>query len=89
MKRPILAVMATVAITAAAGLGGCSSTKSLNSTLMTLSKVYAHCHHTVSYSASIGPMNPTSGAQLQGQIDCPALQVGADGKPLPPSAPAQ
>ncbi len=39
--------------------------------LKALGEAYDHCERIVSYSASIGALNPGSGATINGQIRCP------------------
>ena len=77
-----------VAAASASLLAGCGTTTvaSINSTLDTLAKDYAPCDRTVNYSASVGAMNPGSGAQVQGTIHCPPHNP--DGSPLPATSAA-
>ena len=60
-----------VVFAAVLSLGGCA-TADLNATLDTLAKNYAHCERTVNYTATVGPINPASGAMVSGTVHCPA-----------------
>lgn len=55
---------------AAASLSGCASASPVE-VLEVLGRTYAHCERTVTYSASIGPLNPASGGQISGVVKCP------------------
>lgn len=58
---------------AALPLGACGTTSGAVNLINAVEKNLDHCHHTVTYAASVGAMNPGSGAQIQGTIDCPAV----------------
>lgn len=66
-------------------LSGCVSAGSLNATLDTLARNYAHCERTVTYMATMGPINPASGAQISGTVHCPPVSVAPPtASPIPP-----
>jgi outer membrane lipoprotein SlyB len=73
MRVLLLAAAAVMSCT----LGGCANTSGAVNLLNTLEQNYAHCHHTVTYNATVGAMNPGSGAMVQGTIDCPAIPPAA------------
>lgn len=77
--RPFLAV-AVLAVSMS--LAGCMTGKADPvAVLDALGRNYAHCERTVSYAATVGPVNPSSGATINGTVRCPAqptpLAVGA------------
>lgn len=77
MKRILFA---GAAIAAALSLSACSSVNSDPAALVkALGEAYSHCERLVSYSASVGALNPGSGATVNGQIRCPAKA-----EPTPP-----
>lgn len=64
-------MLKAIALSAAAlSLSACASTSPV-AVLEVLGKTYAHCERTVTYSASVGPLNPTSGGQINGTVRCP------------------
>lgn len=56
----------------AVSLSACASTSPV-AVLEVLGKTYAHCERTVTYSASVGPLNPSSGGQINGTVRCPPV----------------
>lgn len=74
MRR--LAIFA-VPLAASLALAGCASgsTDNLTKVMNTFSSNYAHCKHSVTYSAILGGMNPASGISVQGTIDCPPVSA--------------
>lgn len=65
--------------TAAVGLSGCSTLTGGQgdplAVLEALGKLYGHCERTVTYAASVGPLNPGSGATVNGSVRCPATTL--------------
>lgn len=55
---------------AALSLTACASASPVE-VLEVLGKAYGHCERTVTYSASVGPLNPASGGQINGTVKCP------------------
>lgn len=55
---------------AALSLSACASA-SPEDVLRVLGEAYGHCERTVTYSASVGPLNPSSGGQINGTVKCP------------------
>ena len=67
IRRPLIIAAAVASL----ALVACSTTN-VESLLTTFSKDYAHCNHTLNYSANIGGLGGTAtGAQMQGTINCP------------------
>ncbi len=93
MKRFLLATAALAVV----GLGGCASVtkaQNINSFITTLSQT--NCHVTGTFAATVGAMNPGSGANLTTSIDCPnggasnsttTTNVKPGPEPLPPPVP--
>lgn len=75
--------IAAALIAATLPLGACASTSGAVNLINAVEKNLDHCHHTVTYAASVGAMNPGSGAQIQGTIDCPATSDAATAAPAP------
>lgn len=69
MRRALLLAGVGAAALSLAGCASSQSASSLDSFITTMSKT--NCHVTLSTSASVGVMNPGSGAQFQAQADCP------------------
>lgn len=82
MKRSV--ILAGVAV-ACLGLGGCATGNSDPAAFIkAFGEAYNHCERLVSYSASVGALNPGSGATVNGQIRCPAKEAPAAAPPAPP-----
>lgn len=82
MKRALILGAAAVACL---GLSACSTVASdPAAVLKALGDNYAHCERIVSYSASVGALNPASGATISGQVRCPPKEAPA-AAPTPPS----
>lgn len=64
-------------------LAACANTSGAVNLINAVETNLNHCHHTVTYSASVGALNPGSGATVQGNIDCPA----ASPAPTTPATP--
>jgi hypothetical protein len=81
MNRSV--TLAGVAL-ACLGLGGCATGNSDPAAFIkAFGEAYSHCERLVSYSASVGALNPGSGATVNGQIRCPAKEAPA-AEPTPP-----
>lgn len=81
MKRALLTGAAAVACLS---LGGCATGNSDPAAFIkAFGEAYSHCERLVSYSASVGALNPGSGATVNGQIRCPAKEAPA-AEPTPP-----
>lgn len=81
MKRSV--ILAGVAL-ACLGLGGCATGNTdPAAVLKALGDTYAHCERIVTYQASVGALNPASGATISGQVRCPPREAPA----VPPIAP--
>jgi len=79
MKRFLLLGAAAVACLS---LSACSTVASDPAAILkALGDNYAHCERIVSYSASVGALNPASGATISGQVRCPPKTVA---EPTPP-----
>lgn len=82
MNRSV--TLAGVAL-ACLALGGCSTTNADPAAFVkAFGEAYSHCERLVSYSASVGALNPSSGATINGQIRCPP-QTQAPA--VPPTSP--
>jgi hypothetical protein len=82
MKRALLMGAAAVACL---GLGGCATGNSDPAAFIkAFGEAYSHCERLVSYSASVGALNPGSGATVNGQIRCPAKEAPAAAPQSPP-----
>lgn len=82
MKRSV--ILAGVAL-ACLGLGGCATGNSDPAAFIkAFGEAYSHCERLVSYSASVGALNPGSGATVNGQIRCPAKEAPAAAPQSPP-----
>lgn len=82
MKRAILFAGAALACLS---LGGCATANTdPAAVLKALGEVYGHCERIVSYSASVGALNPGSGATINGQVRCPAKDATAAAPVSPP-----
>lgn len=69
MKRSV--ILAGVAL-ACLALGGCATGNTdPAAVLKALGDTYAHCERIVTYQASVGALNPASGATISGQVRCP------------------
>ena len=69
MKRALLMGAAAVAFLS---LGGCATGNTdPAAVLKALGDTYAHCERIVTYQASVGALNPASGATISGQVRCP------------------
>jgi len=68
MKRTVRLATLASAIAAALLVTGCA--QGPEKVLETLGRNYAHCERTVTYTASVGPLNPTSGAIVTGTVSC-------------------
>lgn len=76
MKRAILFAGAALACLS---LGGCATGNADPTAFVkAFGDAYAHCERLVSYSASVGALNPGSGATINGQIRCPAKAITAE-----------
>jgi hypothetical protein len=75
----------TTALALVAVCGGCTttSTNNFDKTITTLHD--DGCHATVNLSAQAGAVNPGSGFQFQGTIDCPAASSPAAAKLVKPA----
>lgn len=81
MKRAILVAGVAAACLA---LGGCATGNTdPAAVLKALGDTYAHCERIVTYQASVGALNPASGATISGQVRCPPREAPA----VPPTAP--
>lgn len=81
MKR---AILLAGAVLACLSLGGCATGNTDPAAFVkAFGDAYAHCERLVSYSASVGALNPGSGATINGQIRCPAKEAPA-APPTPP-----
>lgn len=56
----------------ALSLAACGSTLGPVAVLDALGDNYAHCARTVTYTAAVGPLNPASGGNITGTVNCPA-----------------
>lgn len=80
MKRALFLGAATAACLS---LSACASVNSdPAAVLKALGDAYAHCERSVTYTASVGALNPASGAQISGTVHCPP-KVDTD-QPTPP-----
>lgn len=69
MKRAImLAACAVTSLSLSACIKGNTDPAAV---LKVLGETYAHCDRVVIYQASIGALNPASGATVSGQVHCP------------------
>ena len=69
MKRSV--ILAGVAL-ACLALGGCATGNTdPAAVLKALGDTYSHCERIVTYQASVGALNPASGATISGQVRCP------------------
>lgn len=64
-------------------LGACANTKGAVDFVNAVETNLNHCHHTVNYQLSVGALNPGSGAQVQGTVDCPAIPPAPAPTPAP------
>ena len=83
--------MKALLLLAALPLAACNTANQAAATsfLHGIAQDYAPCERTVTYAASVGAMNPGSGAQIQGTIHCPPHDP-TTGKPIDPTpAPPQ
>lgn len=71
-------ILAAVAVAALALNTAACATKAADpvAVLDALGRNYAHCDRDVQYAATIGPVNPASGASVTGRVHCPAQPVG-------------
>lgn len=82
MKRAILLAGAALACLS---LGGCATANTdPAAVLKALGDAYAHCERIVSYQASVGALNPASGATISGQVRCPPKTEAPAAAPTPP-----
>ena len=81
MKRALLLGAAAVACLS---LGGCATANTDPAAVIkAFGDAYSHCERLFSYSASVGALNPGSGAMVNGQIRCAAKEAPA-AEPRPP-----
>lgn len=82
MKRTIILIGG---VAACLSLSACSTVASdPAAVLKALGDNYAHCERIVSYSASVGALNPASGATISGQVRCPPKTEAPAVAPTPP-----
>lgn len=81
MKRAIILASAALACLS---LSACATANTdPAAVLKALGEAYGHCERIVSYSASIGALNPGSGATINGQVRCPPKTPSASPEPSP------
>ena len=72
---------------AASALCGCETVaKNLPVTIDALDKAYGHCQRDVTFHASAGALNPSSGVEVSGKYSC-APKASAP-EPAAPAAPS-
>lgn len=85
MKRVLIGAAVAAACLA---MSACSTTADPAKILETLGSNYAHCERTVNYTATVGALNPASGATVSGSVRCPPKTAApATGVPITDPSP--